>query len=52
MNDVCFEKCIPKPGSSVSSGEQSCFTSCMEVSLKPGVPIYLRMDTRCSTYTY
>ncbi|KAH8752549.1 Tim10/DDP family zinc finger-domain-containing protein [Diaporthe sp. PMI_573] len=30
MNDVCFEKCIPKPGSSVSSGEQSCFTSCME----------------------
>ncbi|POS80167.1 mitochondrial import inner membrane translocase subunit TIM13 [Diaporthe helianthi] len=32
MNDVCFEKCIPKPGSSVSSGEQSCFTSCMEVS--------------------
>ncbi|KAI7787945.1 protein translocase subunit [Diaporthe eres] len=32
MNDVCFEKCLPKPGSSVSSGEQTCFTSCMEVS--------------------
>ncbi|KAL2273233.1 hypothetical protein FJTKL_04844 [Diaporthe vaccinii] len=30
MNDVCFEKCLPKPGSSVSSGEQTCFTSCME----------------------
>lgn len=31
MNDVCFEKCLPKPGSSVSSGEQACFTSCMDV---------------------
>lgn len=31
MNEVCFEKCLPKPGSSLSSGEQSCFTSCMEV---------------------
>ncbi|KAL1880603.1 protein translocase subunit [Diaporthe australafricana] len=30
MNDTCFERCIPKPGSSVSSGEQTCFTSCMD----------------------
>lgn len=30
MNENCFEKCVPKPGSSLSSGEQTCFTSCME----------------------
>lgn len=37
MNEVCFEKCLPKPGSSVSSGEQKCFTSCMEVRGKAQV---------------
>lgn len=30
MNENCFEKCVPKPGSSLSSSEQTCFTSCME----------------------
>ncbi|KAF3769864.1 Putative mitochondrial import inner membrane translocase subunit TIM13 [Cryphonectria parasitica EP155] len=30
MNENCFERCVAKPGSSLSSGEQKCFTSCME----------------------
>ncbi|OTB08645.1 hypothetical protein M426DRAFT_316653 [Hypoxylon sp. CI-4A] len=30
INDHCFEKCVPKPGSSLSSSEQTCFTQCME----------------------
>ncbi|OBT68160.1 hypothetical protein VE03_02329 [Pseudogymnoascus sp. 23342-1-I1] len=29
LNEHCFAKCIPKPGSSFSSGEQQCFTQCM-----------------------
>ncbi|KAK3692876.1 Tim10/DDP family zinc finger-domain-containing protein [Podospora appendiculata] len=30
INENCFEKCIPKPGSSVSAGEKACITNCME----------------------
>ncbi|KAH6712052.1 Tim10/DDP family zinc finger-domain-containing protein [Leptodontidium sp. 2 PMI_412] len=30
VNEHCFEKCVPKPGSSLSSGETTCFTQCME----------------------
>lgn len=30
MNEECYLKCVPKPGTSLSSGEQTCFTSCME----------------------
>ncbi|KAI5863145.1 Tim10/DDP family zinc finger-domain-containing protein [Durotheca rogersii] len=30
INEHCFEKCVPKPGTSLSSGEQTCFTQCME----------------------
>ncbi|KAK3944678.1 putative mitochondrial import inner membrane translocase [Diplogelasinospora grovesii] len=30
INENCFEKCIPKPGSSLSSGEKTCVTACME----------------------
>ncbi|KAM0794105.1 Tim10/DDP family zinc finger-domain-containing protein [Usnea florida] len=30
MNSHCFEKCIPTPGSSLSSREGKCFTTCME----------------------
>ncbi|KAK2793295.1 protein translocase subunit [Onygenales sp. PD_10] len=30
LNENCFEKCIPTPGSSLSSKEQTCLTSCME----------------------
>lgn len=30
MNENCFEKCIPKPGSSISSGESTCYTACMD----------------------
>ncbi|KAK7740568.1 protein translocase subunit [Cytospora paraplurivora] len=30
MNENCFERCIPTPGSSVSSGEQTCFTNCID----------------------
>jgi len=30
INEKCFERCVPKPGSSLSSGEQTCLTQCME----------------------
>ncbi|KAK3185452.1 protein translocase subunit [Lecanicillium sp. MT-2017a] len=30
LQDNCFDKCVPKPGTSLSSGEQQCMTSCME----------------------
>ncbi|KAI9706736.1 MAG: protein translocase subunit [Bogoriella megaspora] len=30
LNEHCFERCIPKPGSSLSKGEEQCFTACME----------------------
>ena len=30
LNDHCFEKCIPTPGSSLSKKEEQCFTMCME----------------------
>ncbi|GAB0134832.1 protein translocase subunit [Epichloe bromicola] len=30
LQENCFEKCVPKPGSSLSSGEQTCMTTCME----------------------
>ncbi|KXJ97580.1 mitochondrial import inner membrane translocase subunit TIM13 [Microdochium bolleyi] len=30
INDHCFAKCVPKPSTSLSSGEQTCFTQCME----------------------
>ncbi|KAI0386279.1 Tim10/DDP family zinc finger-domain-containing protein [Hypomontagnella monticulosa] len=30
VNEHCFEKCVPKPGASLSSSEQTCFTQCME----------------------
>ncbi|KAL1842904.1 hypothetical protein VTK73DRAFT_2973 [Phialemonium thermophilum] len=30
INENCFEKCIPKPGTSISSSENTCVTKCME----------------------
>ncbi|KAI2612902.1 Tim10/DDP family zinc finger-domain-containing protein [Hypoxylon fragiforme] len=30
INEHCFEKCVPKPGGSLSNSEQTCFTQCME----------------------
>ncbi|GAW22262.1 hypothetical protein ANO14919_117980 [Xylariales sp. No.14919] len=30
INEHCFERCVLKPGPSLSSGEQTCFTQCME----------------------
>ncbi len=30
INEKCFERCVPKPGASLSSGEQTCLTQCME----------------------
>ncbi|KAI0114941.1 Tim10/DDP family zinc finger-domain-containing protein [Daldinia grandis] len=30
INEHCFERCVPKPGPSFSSGESTCFTQCME----------------------
>lgn len=30
MNESCYERCVPKPGSSLSNGESACFTACMD----------------------
>ncbi|KAJ5175876.1 Mitochondrial import inner membrane translocase subunit tim13 [Penicillium canariense] len=30
INENCFDACIPAPGSSLSSKENSCLSSCME----------------------
>ncbi|KAF1938078.1 hypothetical protein EJ02DRAFT_458159 [Clathrospora elynae] len=30
LNEHCFERCVPKPGTSLSKGEEGCVTSCME----------------------
>ncbi|KAF3065339.1 Tim10/DDP family zinc finger-domain-containing protein [Daldinia decipiens] len=30
INEHCFERCVPKPGPSISSSESTCFTQCME----------------------
>ncbi|KAJ0164137.1 Mitochondrial import inner membrane translocase subunit TIM13 [Colletotrichum tanaceti] len=30
LQENCFKRCVPKPGSSLSSGETTCMTSCME----------------------
>jgi import inner membrane translocase subunit TIM13 len=30
LNEHCFERCIPKPAASLSKGEESCMSACME----------------------
>ncbi|KAI5298030.1 protein translocase subunit [Ascosphaera atra] len=30
LQENCFEKCVPTPGASLSSGENACLTTCME----------------------
>lgn len=30
LNEHCFERCIPKPGTALSSSEEGCFKACME----------------------
>ncbi|KAF2836878.1 hypothetical protein M501DRAFT_959657 [Patellaria atrata CBS 101060] len=30
LNEHCFDRCIPKPSTSLSKGEESCFSACME----------------------
>ncbi|KAI5477693.1 mitochondrial import inner membrane translocase subunit tim13 [Pseudohyphozyma bogoriensis] len=30
MNEKCFEKCITKPGPSLSSSDEACITKCTE----------------------
>lgn len=30
MNEACFEKCVPNPGTSLSSGESACLKNCMD----------------------
>jgi len=29
INENCFDKCVPKPGSSLSSTESACISDCM-----------------------
>ncbi|KAI0408585.1 Tim10/DDP family zinc finger-domain-containing protein [Xylaria palmicola] len=30
INEHCFARCVPKPDASLSKGEQTCFSQCME----------------------
>ncbi|KAJ5907737.1 hypothetical protein N7495_000419 [Penicillium taxi] len=30
INENCFKSCVPTPGSSLSSGETTCLSNCME----------------------
>ncbi|KAI0636162.1 Tim10/DDP family zinc finger-domain-containing protein [Trametes polyzona] len=30
VNEKCFVKCVPKPGTSLSSSEERCLSQCME----------------------
>lgn len=30
MREKCFEKCVTKPGTSLSSGEQNCIAKCTD----------------------
>ncbi|KAI8338572.1 Tim10/DDP family zinc finger-domain-containing protein [Chlamydoabsidia padenii] len=30
INEKCYLKCVPKPGSSLDSGEQQCLSKCMD----------------------
>ncbi|KAL5114565.1 protein translocase subunit [Pleosporales sp. CAS-2024a] len=30
INEHCFDRCIPKPAASLSKGEETCYTSCMQ----------------------
>ncbi|KAF2497664.1 hypothetical protein BU16DRAFT_525284 [Lophium mytilinum] len=30
LNEHCFERCVPKPGTSLSKGEETCFSNCLQ----------------------
>ncbi|KAI1786775.1 Tim10/DDP family zinc finger-domain-containing protein [Ganoderma leucocontextum] len=30
LNDNCYAKCVPKPGTSLSSSEEKCLSQCMD----------------------
>lgn len=30
MSEKCFQKCVPKPGSSLDNSEQKCIAMCMD----------------------
>ncbi|KAG0032509.1 protein translocase subunit [Podila clonocystis] len=30
INEKCFAKCVPKPGSKLDSSEQACISKCMD----------------------
>jgi len=30
MNEKCFQKCVPRPGAKLDSGEQQCLSRCMD----------------------
>uniref|UniRef100_A0A093V2Z5 Mitochondrial import inner membrane translocase subunit n=1 Tax=Talaromyces marneffei PM1 TaxID=1077442 RepID=A0A093V2Z5_TALMA len=30
INENCFDRCIPTPGSTLSAGESTCLSSCMD----------------------
>jgi import inner membrane translocase subunit TIM13 len=30
INEHCYERCVPKPSSAISRGEESCYSACME----------------------
>ncbi|KAF2808715.1 mitochondrial import inner membrane translocase-like protein subunit tim13 [Mytilinidion resinicola] len=30
LNEHCFERCVPKPSTSLSKGEETCFSNCLQ----------------------
>ena len=44
FTDMCWEKCIDKPGAKLSRGEESCMTNCVDRFLDTSYFIVARLD--------
>ncbi|KAI1000922.1 hypothetical protein K3495_g7275 [Podosphaera aphanis] len=49
VNENCFDKCIPKPGTSLSSAETSCLSQCMEKYLSTWSAVHRQYTNRIAT---
>ncbi|RKF60494.1 Mitochondrial import inner membrane translocase subunit TIM13 [Erysiphe neolycopersici] len=49
VNEHCFEKCVPKPGTALSSGETSCLTQCMEKYMMAWSIVHRQYTNRIAT---
>ncbi len=54
MRDKCFDKCITKPSSSLSSSEQQCLARCCDryAEVSSAVPACLLAAAMCVTVPY